>query len=117
MINEKQLEYLCRKYNIRYQFFEVTGIAILDTGLDIWQIKYYDNRDRPYCLMHKNKMRQTKNFHTQRYLRTLPQLLDCVLNHKKVLSLIYASKLHKQKNSNINNINNINNKRSKKSCC
>ena len=102
MICEKQLEYLCRKYNIRYQFFESTGIAMLYTGLDEWQIKYYDNRDRPFCLMHKNKMRQTKNFHTQRYLRTLPQLLDCILKHKKVLSLIYASKLHKQKNNNIN---------------
>ena len=50
MICEKQLEYLCRKYNIRYQFFESTGIAMLYTGLDEWQIKYYDNRDRPFCL-------------------------------------------------------------------
>ena len=37
MIDQKQLEYLCKKYKIKYQFFESTDIAILDTGLDIWK--------------------------------------------------------------------------------
>ena len=32
MIDQKQLEYLCKKYKIKYQFFESTDIAILDTG-------------------------------------------------------------------------------------
>ena len=101
MIDQKQLEYLCKKYKIKYQFFESTDIVILDTGLDIWLIKHVGNRDRPYCLLHKNKIKQTKKFHVQRYLRTLPQLIDSVIKHKKVLSQMYVSKIHKQ-NNNIN---------------
>jgi len=99
MINQKQLEYLCRKYSIKYQYFEVTDIALLYTPLDTWQIKYVGNRDRPYCLLHKNKIKQTKKFHVQRYLRTLPQLIDSILRHKNVLSQIYISKIHKQNNN------------------
>jgi len=101
MINQKQLEYLCRKYEIKYQYFEATDIALLYTPLDTWQIKHVGNRDRPYCLLHKNKIKQTKKFHVQRYLRTLPQLIDSVIKHKKVLSQMYVSKIHKQ-NNNIN---------------
>ena len=99
MINQKQLEYLCRKYSIKYQYFEVTDIALLYTPLDTWQIKYVGNRDRPYCLLHKNKIKQIKKFHVQRYLRTLPQLIDSILRHKNVLSQIYISKIHKQNNN------------------
>lgn len=92
MIDEKQLDYLCKKYNIRYKIFPVTGIAILDTGLDEWRVKYIPGRLRPYCLLHKNKFRQTNKFHVQRWLRTIPQVIDCVASHKKVLTQIYSSK-------------------------
>ena len=99
MIDQKQLEYLCKKYKIKYQFFESTDIVILDTGLDIWLIKHVGNRDRSYCLMHKNKIRQTKKFHVQGWKRTLSHAVDSLLSHKNVF--INHSKIHKQ-NSNIN---------------
>lgn len=108
MIDELLLQRMCNQYNIKYKIFENTGTIILDSGLDEWMVRIEPNRDRPYCLLHKNKIRQTKKFHVQRYLRTLGQLLDSVASHKKVLtSLFGSSPIHKQKNK----INKINDKR------
>ena len=102
MINQKQLEYLCKKYKIKYQFFENTDIAIIDTGLDIWQIKHVGNRDRPYCLLHKNKIKQTKKYHVQRWVKNFLFAIDTIVEHKKVLVNLYGSpRIHRQQNKNI----------------
>lgn len=99
MINELELERLCKRYKIKSKVFKETGIIILDSGLDEWQIKYIENKIKPYCLLHKNKCKQTSKFHVQRWLRTLPQSIDCVANHKKVLSQLYVSpNTYKNKN-------------------
>lgn len=90
-MDEIELKLLCNKYNIKYKVFLGTSVAILDTGIDEYQIKYMEYRDRPYCLMHKNKIRQTNKFHTQRYLRTLFQVIDSVASHKGILINIYGS--------------------------
>jgi len=101
MIDQKQLEYLCKKYKIKYQFFDSTNIIYLYTGIDDWMIKYVENKNKPFCLMHKNKLRQTKKFHVQRYLTNLYQSIHCIASHKNILTSLFASKIHKQ-NNNIN---------------
>jgi hypothetical protein len=113
MIDELLLQRMCNQYNIKYQIMETTNIILLDSGLDQWMVKIESHRDRPYCLMHKNKLRQTKKYHTQRYLRTLGQLLDSVASHKRVLINIFGSSpIHKQKNKiNKSNKHNYNNKK------
>lgn len=112
MFDIKQLDYLCKKYKIKYKVFESTGTVYLETGLDDWLIKYVgNNRDRPYCLMHKNKIRQTKKFHVQRYLTKLSHALDSVINHKKILVNMSSSP-----NTYKKNYKNKNNKRRKYSC-
>lgn len=100
--NEIQLKHLCNKYNIKYKLFETTGTVLLDCGFDEWQIKYVHGRDRPYCLMHKNKIRQTNKFHVQRYLRTIPQLFDCIINHKKIIINMFPPFHKKRQNTKIN---------------
>lgn len=99
MIDELLLQRMCNQYNIKYQVIEATNIILLHTGLDDWMIKIEPHRDKPYCLMHKNKLRQTNKFHFQRRLSNLFQSLDCVASHKKVLKTIFnSSPIHKQKN-------------------
>ena len=90
-MDEVELKLLCDKYNIKYKVFSGNNVALLDTGIDEYQIKYMEYRDRPYCLMHKNKIRQTNKYHTQRYLKKLSHALDSIINHKKVLVNIYSS--------------------------
>ena len=91
LVNELQLKYLCDKYNIKYKIFEATDTIILHTGLDDWIIKYMPGRNRPYCLMHKNKVRQTNKFHVQRWLGSISNVIDCVASHKRVLKSIFDS--------------------------
>jgi hypothetical protein len=94
---------MCKQYNIKYKVFENTGTILLDSNLDEWMVKIESHKDRPYCLMHKNKLRQTKKFHFQRRLTTLGHLLDAVASHKKVLTTIYGlPPIHKPKNNKIN---------------
>lgn len=110
MINESKLQYLCNKYNIKYQFFESTNVILLNTGLDIWKIKYFPHKNKPFCLLHKNKIRQTNKFHIQRWLTTLYQSLDVVVNHKNWLKPLYDSQhkyKHKQNKNIIDKINKI----------
>jgi len=104
MIDQKQLEYLCKKYKIKYQFFESTDIVILDTGLDIWLIKHVgNNRDRPYCLMHKNEIKQTKRYHVQGWKRTLYQSINSLLLHKNIFVDHSKSQNTYKKSNKINN--------------
>ena len=88
MINEKELENLCTKYGIRYQFFETTNIALLYDGINEWQIEYFENRDRPYYLSHKNtrgSKKRKRRCHEQNNLRNLYQAIHSIYTHKKVL--------------------------------
>ena len=111
IFDEKQLKYLFNKYKIRYKIFEATDIVLLDSGLDEWLIKYQHGRDQPYCLMHKNKLKQTKRFHVQRWLSNFYQSLDSLLSHKNIFVDHSSSKNTYKKYRN----NKINNKR-RKSC-
>lgn len=98
MFDVKQLHYLCTKYKIKYKVFESTNQIYIDSNLDEWLIKYVgNNRDRPYCLMHKNKIRQTKKFHVQGYKAKLSHALDSIVGHKGILKNIYAPNTYKQK--------------------
>ncbi len=101
MINEAELQRLCSKYNIKYKVFHQTNTITLYTGLDDWMIKYNPGKSKPYCLLHKNKVRNRSKFHVQRHLRTLYQSLDCVASHKNILKSIYGSHTYKTKNRNI----------------
>jgi len=88
MINEKELEIQCNKYGIKYQYFETTNIAILDDGLNEWQIEYFNNRDRPYYLSHKNTKggkKRKRRCHEQNWLSNLYQVIHSVATHKKIL--------------------------------
>lgn len=107
MINIKELEYLCNKYRIKYQFFD--NIILLSTGLDQWMIRYMPNRDKPYCLMHKNKIKQTEKFHVQRWVKNITFALDTIISHKNILVNLYGSSNTYKQNKNIK----INNKRNK----
>jgi len=99
IINEQQLNNLCNRYNIKYQYFDTTNTLLLSTPLDEWQIKYVGNRDRPYCLLHKNKIKQTKKFHVQRWVSNLIFAIHTIIEHKKVLVNLYGSpRIHKQNN-------------------
>lgn len=91
LINEVELQNICSKYNIKYRIFHQTNIITLYTGLDDWMIKYNPGKSKPYCLMHKNKIRNRSKFHVQRHLRTLYQSLDCIASHKNILKTIYGS--------------------------
>lgn len=106
MINKLNLQRLCKKYNIKYKLFEETKIILLDSGLDEWQIKVKDKKHKPYCLLHKNKLRQTDKYHIQRHLSNLYQAIDSIANHKKVLSNIYGSQ-HTYKNNKYKKKNNL----------
>lgn len=100
MFDEKLLERICSKYKIKYKLFE--NVVFLDTNLDEWMIKYIPNRrDRPYCLMHKNKFKQVNKFHIQRYLTTLYCSLDSVVNHKNILKTIYSTKRNTYKQNRV----------------
>ena len=90
MIDEMELKRLCNKYKIKHKVFSQTKVILLDSGLDEWQVKYEEHKDKPFCLLHKNKCRQKSKFHVQRYLRTLYQTIHCVANHKNVLTNIYG---------------------------
>lgn len=91
MVSEEKLKQLCDKYNIKYKYFETTNMIYLDTGLDEWQIRYVPKKEKPYQLLHKNKTSRADKYHTQRWLRTLNQSIDCIARHKKVLKTIYNS--------------------------
>ena len=91
MICETKLKRLCDRYNIKYKYFESTNIIYLDSGLDEWQIRYVPQKDKPYQLLHKNKIGRSDKYHTQRWLRTMNQSIDCIAGHKKVLSTVYNS--------------------------
>lgn len=106
-MNVEKIQYLCDKYKIKYKIFEVTNYIYLDSGLDEWLVKYQPGREKPFCLMHKNKIKQTKKYHVQRYLRTEYQLIDCVANHKKILVNMFHGS-HNTYKKNKNRINNIN---------
>jgi len=102
MFDTQQLQTLCNKYNIKYQLFDGTGTILLDSGLDQWMIKYVGNRDRPYCLLHKNKIKQTKKYHVQRWVKNFLFAIDTIVEHKKVLVNLYGSpRIHRQQNKNI----------------
>lgn len=98
MFDIKQLHYLCTKYKIKYKIFESTNTIYLDSNLEEWLVKYIYNKDKPFCLMHKNKIRQTNKFHVQGYKRTLTHLIDSILTHKKVLVKIHGSPGNTYKN-------------------
>jgi hypothetical protein len=99
VIDELLLQRMCKPYNIKYKIIEGTDTILLDSNLDEWMVKIDPSKERPYCLMHKNKIRQTKKYHVQKWLRTLPQLIDRIIGHKMVLNRIYGSTpIHKQKN-------------------
>jgi len=86
MINEIELKALCNKYKIKYKLFQLTNTIILDTGIAEWLIKHLgNNRDRPYCLMHKNKLGQTSKYHIQGYKKTLFQAIDSALTYKNII--------------------------------
>lgn len=102
MINETELHNICAKYKIKYKIFHQTGTILLDSGLDEWLLKYRPNKEKPYCLLHKNKIRNKSKFHTQRHLRTLSQSLDCIASHKNILKSIYGSHYHTYKTSSRN---------------
>lgn len=100
MIDEVLLQNMCNQYNIKFQVINDT--IILYTGLDDWMIKYIPGRDRPYCIFHKNKIKQTKKYHVQRWVRTLYQSLDVIIGHKKVLVNLFGSPNTYRKNTKIN---------------
>lgn len=103
MIDEILLQRMCKQYNIKYKIFESTDTITLYTGLDDWMIKYVPGRDRPYCIFHKNKIKQTKKYHVQRWVRTLYQGLDVIITHKKVLVNVFSLRnTYKNKNIKIN---------------
>ena len=108
MINEKELEQfkqLCNKYRIKYQFFNITNIILLDSGFEQWMIRYVHNRDKPYCLMHKNKLKQTEKFHVQRWVKNITFAFDTIISHKNILVNLYGSSNTYHKNTNIKNTN------------
>lgn len=89
-MDELQLKQLCNRYKIKYKYFSQTETAIIETGLDEWIIKFQKGKERPFHLLHQNKIKPRKKpifgFHTQRRLRTLEQAIDCIIQHKGVLS-------------------------------
>jgi len=103
IFDEKQLKYLFNKYKIRYKIFEETNVLLIDSGLDEWLIKYHHGRDRPYCLMHKNKLKQTKRYHVQGWKTKFEHLLDSLLSHKNIYIDHSKSKSTYKKNNKINN--------------
>jgi hypothetical protein len=102
MIDEQQLQYFSEKYKIKYKVFPQADMVTLSTGIDDWMIKYVKGRDRPYCLYHKNKIRQTNKYHVQRWLKKFPHVLDSIVNHKKILVNLYGSRNTHKQNKNIN---------------
>jgi len=102
MINKKELEQLCNKYRIKYKYFDTTNIILLDSGFEQWMIRYVHNRDKPYCLMHKNKLKQTEKFHVQRWVKNITFAFDTIISHKNILVNIYDSSNTYKQNKNIN---------------
>lgn len=108
MFDEKLLERLCSRYKIKFKLFETTNTIILCTGIDDWIIRYIPGKVKPYCIFHKNKIKQTKKYHVQRWVRTLYQGLDVIIRHKKVLVNLFGSP-NTYKNTKIN--------KRRKHCC
>ena len=106
MINEQQLKLLCDKYKIKYQLFHSTNIVLLDTGLDLWQIKFIENKSKPFCLLHKNRFGHLNKFHIHGWRRNLFQTIDSICTHKKVLVDIYGSLGNTYKNNKYKNSKN-----------
>lgn len=98
MIDELLLQRMCKPYNIKYKIIEGTDTILLDSNLDEWMVKIEPNRERPYCLMHKNKIRQTNKYHVQRWLKKFPHVLDSIVNHKKILVNLYGGSQDTYKN-------------------
>ncbi len=103
----QKLKYLCDRYNIKYKIFHQTDIILLDTGLDEWKIKKTNSKNKPYCLLHKNKTRLKNKYHTQRKTNTLFQAIDIIIKHKNVLYKLYNSKYNQSQQHTCNNCNNI----------
>ena len=103
IFDEKQLKYLFNKYKIRYKIFEETNVLLIDSGLDEWLIKYQHGRDQPYCLMHKNKLKQTKRYHVQGWKSNFYHSLDSLLSHKNIFVDHSKSQNTYKKNNKINN--------------
>jgi hypothetical protein len=93
LIDEVELKKICDKYKIKHKYFPQTNIVLLDSDLDEWQVRYNKHKDKPFCLLHKNKYRQKSKFHIQRRLRTLQQTIHCVASHKNVLIKIYRNSI------------------------
>lgn len=97
MINEKELEFLCNKYRIKHKYFPGTNTILLTTIFDEWLIKYIDGNIKPYCLLHKNKLKHTKKFHTQRWVKNIRFAFDTINEHNK----FYGFPIKIRKNTNI----------------
>jgi len=57
MINEHKLKQLCSKYGINYQLFHATDTILIDVKLDIWEVKYHEEKQKKLNTLH-NKQKE-----------------------------------------------------------
>ncbi len=90
MFDESIIKPWCDKYKIKCIVFPKTNTMLLDTGLDEWQVRFTDNKFKPYCLLHKNTRKNINKHHTQRKLKDLDHVFHAVVTHKGVLTGVYG---------------------------
>jgi hypothetical protein len=90
-IDELEIKQYDYKFGTKSKVFYDT--IIVDSGNEEWQIKITNRRNRPICLLHRNKHGRTNKFHIQAYKTLLYHAYDAIYSHKNVLSCIKNKKI------------------------
>jgi len=91
MIDELEVQKYDKKYGTKSKVFSQTGIIYIESPLDSWQIRVINRKDRPICLLHKNKFGRTNKFHIQAFKTCLYHAYDAIYTHKGLMSVINKS--------------------------
>lgn len=82
MINELEIKKFDEKFGTKSKVFQCSNIIIVETPLDTWMIKITNRRDKPVCLLHKNRYGRTNKFHIQSWKTCLYHAYDSIYRHK-----------------------------------
>jgi len=88
---ESQIQRYDAMFGTRSRIFP-PDLILVSTPLDSWQIKI-TNKQKPYCLLHKNKFGRTNRYHIQTWKSNLYYIYDTIHKHKNPLVNIHKNKI------------------------
>ena len=92
MTIEREIKKYDNIFGTKSRYFPCTNTITVETPLDSWQIKI-TNKQKPYCLLHKNKFGRINRYHIQTWKSNLYYIYDTIHKHKNPLINIHKNKI------------------------